>query len=282
MVKVANAPRNFYTASQAIKKLGMPRNTFFNYVRSGKIKKVVPPGQKEGYYLKADIDKLAQARELFTLEYAADTDTSTFERATEEDMRAIYELCVHLWGVMGTPSYEARLGEYKANPYTYYVVKQDGIVVGFLSLTPFKEESLKAFMGETYEHVIEGPGSIEPFVSGKPIESLFLDIGVRRGLRKGTKYGMRLIQGGIEVLEDFAKQGNIVKKLVATSSVPDGINLCKGLGFKELPLLPGSARHRFELDLETSNLPHLKKYQGIVKKTKSKKTSNNQVDNKIH
>lgn len=263
MAKRANAPKGFYTAAEAIEKLGMARNTFFTYVRKEKIKKVVPPGQVEGFYRKVEIDKLAEARELFTLEYA--TDSSTFQRATEEDMRGIYELCVHLWGANGTPSYEARLGEYRANPYTYYVIKQDEIIVGFLSLTPFKEEALKVFMGETYEHVIEGPEAIEPFIPGKPIDNLFLDIGVRRGLRKGEVYGMRLIQGGIKVLEDFARQGNIVKKLLATSSVPDGINLCKGLGFRELPTKPGSTRKHFELNLETANSPFLKTYQQLVK-----------------
>lgn len=268
MVKKANAPKNFYTATEAIKRLGMPRNTFFNHVRSGKIKKVVPPGQTEGYYPKVEIDKLAQARELFTLEYA--TDTSSFTRATEEDIRGIYELCVHLWGATGTPSYETRLGEYRANPYSYYVVKQDNIIVGFLALTPFKEEALKVFMGETYEHIIGDADIILPFTPGEPIESLFLDIGVRRGLHKGKQYGMRLLQGAIEVLEDFARQGSIVKKLLATSSVPDGINLCRGLGFQELPMLAGSARHRFELDLETASSPFLKKYQKIVRELKAR------------
>lgn len=152
------------------------------------------------------------------------------------------------------------------------MVKQDGIVTGFLSLTPFTQEALNSFMGvKGYEKVIEGADAILPFKPGELIDSLFLDIGVRRGLNKGTKYGMRLVMGGIQVLEDFAKQGNIVKKLLATSSVPDGINLCKGLGFKEIPTAPGSTRHHFELDLETSDNPLLKEYQQIIKQHKTKK-----------
>lgn len=279
MVKKANAPKNFYTATQAITKLGMPRNTFFNYVRSGKIKKVIPPGQIEGYYPKADIDKLAEARELFTLEYS--TDTSTFERATEEDIRGIYELCVRLWGTTATPSYENRLAEYRKNPYTYYVVKQDGILVGYVALTPFKKEALDAFMGEEYVEVVEGPDIILPFVPGQSIESLFLDIGVKKGLSKGQTYGMRLIMGTAEVLEHFAEQGSIVKKLHATSSVPDGIKLCRDLGFTELPLLSGSSRHRFELDLEKSTSSLLKRYQEIANKTKQKKANSRNKKPKV-
>src|SRR5271154_4284012 len=81
MTKTSKAPRNFYTAAQAIKKLGMPRATFFHLAKTGQIKRVVPEGFTEGYYPKAEIDKMALAREMFTLQYTVDS--SLFRRAEE-------------------------------------------------------------------------------------------------------------------------------------------------------------------------------------------------------
>ncbi|HVB21242.1 MAG TPA: hypothetical protein VNG51_04785 [Ktedonobacteraceae bacterium] len=65
--------------------------------------------------------------------------------------------------------------------------------------------------------------------------------------------------------EDLAKQGNIVEKLYTASSTPDGIKLCRNLGFTELPSTPGTSRKRFVLDLETSTSPLLQKYRENIK-----------------
>src|SRR5450755_1851342 len=78
VAKTSRAPSGFYTASEAMKRLGYASSTFYEYVDAGKIKKVVPPGKKEGYYLKAEVDKMIRAREAFILQYA--TDTTLFEK----------------------------------------------------------------------------------------------------------------------------------------------------------------------------------------------------------
>src|SRR5438552_484993 len=69
MAKTAKAPPGFYSASEAIKKLGVPRSTFYDLVEKGIIKKAVQPGRSDAYYLRAAVDDLVKARELFTLQY---------------------------------------------------------------------------------------------------------------------------------------------------------------------------------------------------------------------
>src|SRR5215469_4861836 len=140
MVKRAKAPSGFYSATEAMKRLGMARSSFYDLVEKGKIKRVIPPNRSDGYYPKADIDRMVKAKELFILEYTEEP--STFGKATEEDIRGLYEVCKTLWGNLGTPSYETRLEWYRKNPEMYYVVKQDGIVVGFLGMIPIKQEAL--------------------------------------------------------------------------------------------------------------------------------------------
>jgi hypothetical protein len=53
-------PELYYTAEQARKKLGMTRDAFNHYVRTGVIKKVTIVG-KHGHFMKREIDMMAQS-----------------------------------------------------------------------------------------------------------------------------------------------------------------------------------------------------------------------------
>ncbi|MGI9061484.1 MAG: MerR family transcriptional regulator [Ktedonobacteraceae bacterium] len=274
MAKTAQAPKNFYTATEAIKKLGMPRATFFHFVKAGKIKKVVPEGYVEGYYPKKDIDKMALAREMLTLGYT--TDSSVFRRAEEEDVQGIYNLGIALFGTATTPSYEARLAGYVANPDAYYVVEQDDFIVGYLYMLPLRSEAIARIMGveqeTTMSHLqsmrseIIVPENILQFKPGEA-DNIFLTVGVRQGLARSRYYGMKLISGGYDVLKDFARKGVIARKLYATSRTPDGVRLCRDIGFTEKSV-SGSEVRRFELDLATSSSPFVLEYQEIARESK--------------
>ncbi|HYU72581.1 MAG TPA: helix-turn-helix domain-containing protein [Ktedonobacteraceae bacterium] len=276
MVKRANAPTGMYTAAEAAKRLGYPKTTFHNYVRDGKIKKIVPPGQTEGYYPRAEIEKLAQARELFILLHS--TEHATFQRASsEEDIRGIYELCIAIYGIGGTPSYEERLRIWHKNPYVYYIIKQENIVVGYISLIWFTEDALKQLMGPTPKQSITTPAgtgvysitgaeNVLPFTPGQPIDSLFVSLGVRPGISNTEQRinSFKLLRDTITVLEEFTQQGMPVKKLYGTSEKLDGIRLARKLGMEETKY-EGDSILRFELDLEKSNSPLLTEYQRITR-----------------
>ncbi len=274
MTKTAKALKNFYTATEAIKKLGMPRATFFNLAKAGKIKKVVPEGYKEGYYPKREIDKMALAREMFTLQYTSDS--SIFRRAEEKDIQGITDLGVSLFGTSTTPSYENRLACWQKNPDAYYVLEQDELIVGWIALVPLKKEVIDILMGHAQEAVsmfvsmhqnFVIPDNILPFTPGA-VHNVFLTLGARQGLPKSTFYGMRLLSGGYEVLKEFARKGILVEKLYATSRTPDGVRLCKNSGFQEETSNNTSAVKRFWLDLESSTSPFLREYQTIARNYK--------------
>ncbi len=276
MVKRANAPTGMYTAAEAAKRLGLPKTTFHNYVRDGRIKKVVPPGQTEGYYPRAEIEKLAQARELFIL--LNSTEPATFQKAkSEEDIKGIYELCIAIYGIGGTPSYEERLRIWHKNPYVYYIIKQENIVIGYISLIWFTENALKQLMGPTPKqsittsagtgvYSITGAENVLPFTPGQPIGSLFISLGVRPGISNTEQRinSFKLIRDTITVLEEFAEQNMPVKKLYGTSERLDGIRLARKLGMREIKY-EGDNIIRFELDLETSDSPLLTEYRRIIR-----------------
>ncbi len=269
MVKKSRAPKNFYTAAQAIKRLGIPRATFFDFVKKGKIPKVISEGYVEGYYPKAVIDQMALARDLATLQYA--TDTSIFRKAEEEDIKAIHDLSVSIFG-SNAPNYESRLAPYQKNQDIYYIIEQDDILVGYLGLIPLKQEIINRIMGETEgarSHLLTATSeiitsdNIQMFEPGEDY-NIFLVSVVRQGLSKSKYYGMRLIFGGYEILLNLARKDIIAKGLYATSRTPDGIKLCKDLGFEETIIL-GNPVRRFKLDLETTTSPYLQEYQQVVR-----------------
>ncbi len=276
MAKTAKAPSGFYTASEVMRKLGIANSTLYHYVETGKIKRVVPPGKKDGYYLKIEIDKMIKAKELFILQYA--TDSSVFEKAQEEDIAGITDLCIELFGKNGTASYETRLTQYHTNPDIFYILKQDELIVGYIGMFPLKQEAVQRIMSgveeSTFRTGLLSPENITQFRPGEA-DNVFMVIGVRQGLNRSKTYGARVISGGVEVLEHFARRGVIVKKLYATSRTQDGIRISKGIGFKQVtPPQEEDDLCRFELDLETTKSPLFQKYQRIVKRASANSPQN--------
>lgn len=272
MAKTAKAPSGFYTAKEVMQKLGIASSTLYHYIDTGKIKRVVPPGQKDGYYPKADIDKMIKARELFILQYA--TDVTLFEKAQETDIAGITDLCIELFGKNGTANYETRLAQYHTNPDIFYVLRQDELIVGYIGIFPLKHKAIESIMSgvseANFRTGILSPENITPFIPGET-EEAFLVIGARQGVNRSTVYGARTISGGIEVFENLARRGVILKRLYGTSRTRDGIRIAKGLGFKQInPIAEEDDLLRFELDLETTKSPLFKKYQRIVRQVSSK------------
>src|SRR5947207_8397358 len=193
MVKVTQAPPGFYTASQAARRLGLKMGTFQYQVRTGKIRKYTPPGGAEGYYLRSEIDEIAWAHELFLLRYS--TSPKTYERAsTEDDIRGIYDLCVTAYGAASTPTFETRLAHWRRDPRMYYVLKQDTIVVGYISFVHFTREAIAYMMSDRKVKREITLDDIIPLTPGQPVDHLFVSLAVRPGLTNEQQraYGFRL------------------------------------------------------------------------------------------
>jgi len=267
MAKKANIPSGLCTGTQAARRLRIPVTTFYDQIKKGhlELKKIIPPGarrSKEGYFVIEEVEKLAQAKELFTLLYSLED--AKFTRAqTEEDIRGIVDLCVAIYGAGGTPSFETRMEIWRKSPMSYYVLKQEDIVVGYTSLIWFNNVALEYLMqpakkpsitqspaGNGIYSVTGAENIIMPIV-GQPIDSLFISLGTRPGMthKQQRTYGFRTVHGTIEVIADFHRQGMPVRKLLATSERQDGIILGRKLGMREIRY-PGDPLLRYELDLE--------------------------------
>src|SRR5207245_10551740 len=52
--------QNYYTAREAIKKLGIPRSTFYDLVKANEIPRITVPLRRQVFYPKQRIDEFAQ------------------------------------------------------------------------------------------------------------------------------------------------------------------------------------------------------------------------------
>ena len=272
MGRTSPPPKGFYTAAQAIKKLHMPRSTFYDMVERGQIKKITQPNKRDGYYAREDVDKIAKAQEAFILQYA--TDNSTFEVAQEEDIDGLVDLNAELFGSIGSSKnrevrYALRMAQYKVNSQIFHVLKQDGIVVGYVGVFPLKQEAIEKITSGMAESRFRtealAPEYITQFKPGEA-DNVFVIIGAKQNVKKSKFYGARLLAGIIEFAETLARRGIIVKWIYGTSRTQDGIRTAKSLGFRQItPIAEEDNLFRFVLDLQETTNPLFREYQRLVK-----------------
>jgi hypothetical protein len=119
--------KHYYCASEARQQLGINVGAFFYLIDTGKIKKLIPPGKKQGFYSKHQIERLARER-LKCLIDEGEAGT-TFRKATADDIQEEHELTVlMLNGSAGydIPTCEAWLHK---NPETNFIVRDQGRLV---------------------------------------------------------------------------------------------------------------------------------------------------------
>ena len=137
---------NLYTSSEAREKLGgISPETLRRYVDAGKIRKETPPtNKKRGYYNKQDVDTLADAMqdfiEMHTLIPKAEAfDIKVQQAQSEDDIKETIQIArQHL----GENAYglEKRMSWFKMSPNGDYVLKHNGVVVGYFSIQAIRDD----------------------------------------------------------------------------------------------------------------------------------------------
>lgn len=252
------APQGYYTASEAIKKTGLNRSTFFSLVAQGKINKHVPPLRKEGFYHKKEIDALAVETELFLYTRSTDEKGTHTRVARPEDAQGIYNV-LDSFGWQTTPI-EQRLEWYKANPYIDYVVAKGDFIIGYIACVPYRPDAMEAIMHGSKRAWDMKPEDIYPYSSSTTYD-LYVGAATRQDVMHHTMYSFRLISGFIDFLKDLKQQGVHIRYMYAVSDQEDGKRLCRTLGFVEQKAQSGDMFPRFELNLETSQSRFARMYR---------------------
>lgn len=250
--------KNFYTASEAQKRLNMDKNGFYYLVRKGTIKGITMPGKKQSVYPRTDVDRLAASIKTLVEQY--DRETSTFYPATKEDLPEEYAMDVSLYG-KDTAPIETRIAKLERNPESDFVLKNAGEVVGHISFHPVKEDILKKFLeGETTRIL---PEHIIPYTPDKPLEILVVVMSVKPGFPNDVArhYGLRLIAGAVHFFKLLGERGIEINNVYATSRTPTGIRICRKLGMEQQPVPTEQGRYSFSINAQTSDSILAKEYQ---------------------
>jgi len=272
------APEGYYTAAQAMTRLGLNRKMFQYYVRKGKIPKFVPPLRTEGYYEKKKVDELAT---MLALSFETSTTTeqtppTTTRVATPADAPGI----VAVLADMGWPhaTVEQRLAWYEVNPYIDYAVLSGEKVAGYITCVPYWPDAMEAMMSRHKRAWDIRPEDIAPFIPHGSFD-VYVGASVRQELPNHTLLGFRLIAGFISFLEELAGQDIRIRRMYAVSAETDGQHLSDALGFVEQPARPGDLFpddpekkrwKRYMLDLETSDSRFAIAYRESLKGAKDR------------
>lgn len=265
------APAGYYTAKEAANRLGLNRNTFYYYVKTGKIRRDVPPGRSEGFYKKREIDELATEIELYLHAQASEEETSEARVARPEDAQGIYDvLASYGWQ---TASVAQRLNWYKVNPYIDFVVTDHGKVMGYITAVPYTEAAMADMMAGRRRAWHIRPDDIRPYRPGG-VYDLYVGIAIHKeeeedvqvpGINeRRSRWAFRLIAGFFSFLVDLAEQQIIILHLYAVSAEKPGQRTAKLLGFEPLPAEEGDLFPRFILDLETSESHFARAYRELL------------------
>jgi hypothetical protein len=255
--------KNYYTAKEAQQRLGVDENSFYYMIRTGKIKKVVPPGKKQGVYPKSQIDKLAREMLAF-MTYDEDQGIQFMKVSTQDDIQEEYELASLMFGnaVHDIPTRKAWL---EKNPDIDFILRDHGRLVGFINLLPAKHETITRFMeGEIRGWEISSD-DVLPFTSGSRLECIIMGMATTPDvdITRRTYYGRRIIIGIMELFQELAQKDVIITKFYATSATPTGISVMRNAGFSEIKHI--GKRIAFELDTMTSDAWIAREYRQMIR-----------------
>jgi hypothetical protein len=249
MVQRGKPPVGYLTASATRKQLGnISDGMLRSYIGRGLIERVVPPGRKQGFYKREDVEKLAR-----DIEFSWQGDTkaarSHFRQATPADIEAIADIDERIFNASeeqpeprktylqwDRDTYSRWM---QRNPQTFFVLTNTANkVLGFASLLPLKKDTMDRFIGDEIKWMDIPNEDIDLFSPGKPLHlyviALCVDPIYPKKIKEG--YGARLISGVFDFFLNLAKHGVKIETITARNELnhPDGRRLSQKLGMTQL------------------------------------------------
>lgn len=262
----ARPPKDYLTAGEVKKILGITDGMLYNFIDNGALERIIPPGRKQGVYRRSQVEQLARDLQVFIS--TRDEQTTTFEKATKEDVPVLMEIGITTYpGIrQGIASLETRLSWLDKNPDLYYVIKHQGEIVGYTALIPMKPEKIQKILTDQEFMRDVKSEEIEAFEPGKPLHIYLATMRTKRGIGKTEKraYGVRLLGGLITTLIEMIDKGVIIDTLYARSETVDGIRLLNHMGFT---MLSSTKEYRnYALKMDDAGMKLLQKYRQALTK----------------
>ncbi len=268
---------DLYTSSEAREKLGgISSSTFKILIDGGKIRKVTPPGRKQGAYVRDDVDKLAvamqvspskkgTARKRRSLRELPSQEKSVgkIDWMSERDLPYILAYDYEMYGVDATVDIPKMHSWWQKNPRMARMIfdKRDRRNIwGSISILPMKEETiLKILKDDVNEHGI----TADDILTYEPGGSYYGYISAASIKPEHRVHLRSLIEDLLSYWCDQYPEIQLVK-LYAVAWSEGGWDLVKHLFFSPRHDLGKDA---FELDLRERNPSRfIKKYQECIER----------------
>jgi len=258
--------KKYYTAKEAEEILGMTYSALRNQVDAGNIRSIIVPGRQQAVYTKTDVDQLAKDLQVFFA--IRDSTRTSFRKATKSDIPKCIEIGMASHPnaqQQGLTTLETRLSWLEKNPDLYYVIEQDGEIVGYTSIIPLEPEKIKEILDSRELTMDITPDEIEEFKPGKPLHIFIATMRTKPNISKVQKriYGVRLIGGLISTIIGMLENEVKIQAFYGNSDTVDGIRIMRHMGFTEIPSVTDSKNYILEMDKEGRTT--LEKYKRFFK-----------------
>lgn len=274
--------QNYYTARQAIKKLGISRSTFYRLLKANQIPSVTVPLRKRVYYPKQRIDELAEERARLVGEEEQTSKSFVFELPQRDDLEQLVNIeRMHFHATIIVPA-EEQQEQLTYNSEAIHVLKdtKTNTVVGGISLSPLKPEVLEKLIRLEIDEAQVKPEDFLPYTAGTPLDCYVIDFVVRPS-PIAAYYGSKLLQATLDYFIDLLNRGVVIRYIYASVITKFGEKLVKSLHFELLhsdwKREHEDFRHSYVLDLENieSKTRFVQKYISQRRKLEKTKASQN-------
>lgn len=245
--------KEYYTAQEAMEKLGMKKGLFYYYVNERHIEKHLPKGRQRGaYFLAKDIEELATSIKGFIQQYSEEKKKTIFREARPEDAQEMYELGEKIMGRIGGYGIKPeQLMPFLSMPNSeigHVLIKEDHII-GYFTIVPLRHKQLmQRMMKEIYIADFK-PEELPTFDPGEPIDCFIWEV---MSNPEQKHVGQYLISKMLTFFHDLGKRGVEIQGIYATATSREGINLSRRLGMKvmDLPEVIAPNYMPFELKIQ--------------------------------
>ncbi len=280
--------QNYYTTREAIKKLGIPRSTFYDLVKANKIPRVTVPPRRQVFYPKQRIDELAEERARLVGEVEQTPERFVFvvpQRDDLEQLVGIERMYFHETIIVSPEEQQEQL---TYNPEAIHVLKdtKTNTVVGGLSLSPLKQDVLEKLIRLEIDEAQVKPADYLPYTADAPVDCYVIDFVVRPG-PLATYYGSKLLQATLDYFIELLNRGVVIRSIYAAVISKFGERLVKNLHFTLLhsdwAREHEDFRHSYVLDLENveSKTRFIQKYLRQRRNLERKKKAVQKTDSSM-
>ncbi len=246
----------YYTAGEAIKKLKIPKSTFYDLLEKGEIPEGVKvPLRRQALYRKSDIDKLVEERAKYLDELKQEPERLTLRPPNREDLEQLRTIDLMVFHEETLISPEKQLERFKYNPEAILVLKdtRTNSVLGGITISPIKQEVLERLINLEIDETQIQPEDYQPYIIDHPQDCYVVGMIIRPGIGEKFSAGM-LMKATLDYFIGLLDKGIIIRRIYTVATTEQGDQLAQNL---HLTPLQGETQTEYEafrrpyvLDLE--------------------------------